>query len=418
MAIAGLFYHWYENCINNGGEAKTDNNIKQVINREVMAARKLCPDTIPSDHRLIAFTRLKEVEHPQRVQGMNKTGLRLTAVILVTLFVAVLTGGCGGGGDKKPAASEFKFKDEYKLTMNVTPQTMWGQGATKFAELAKEYTKGKVNIKVYPNAMLTGGDQMRQVEMVQNGSIDFMVNSTINIAPTIPEFDVWGLPFMFPSYKAVDAAMASPAATDLFKALEKKNMVGLAWGENGFREVTNNKRPIKSPDDMKGLKMRVVTPMYIDIMRALGANAVSMNWGEVFTSLQQGVIDGQENPIAGIIIPNKVYEVQKYLTNWHYSYDALAVVANKKTFDSFPPEIRDQLKKAAVDAMKWEVAESRKALDDGIKLLKEKGVTVTDLTPAELAKFRELTKPVYDKYAQKVGPQVVKSFEEAVAKAK
>jgi len=189
-----------------------------------------------------------------------------------------------------------------------------------------------------------------------------------------------------------------------------KYMGGLAWRENGFLEVTNNKRPIKSPDDMKGLKMRVVTPMYIDIMRALGANAVSMNWGEVFTSLQQGVIDGQENPIAGIIIPNKVYEVQKYLTNWHYSYDALAVVANKKTFDSFPPEIRDQLKKAAVDAMKWEVAESRKAL--------EKGVTVTDLTPAELAKFRELTKPVYDKYAQKVGPQVVKSFEEAVAKAK
>jgi tripartite ATP-independent transporter DctP family solute receptor len=349
---------------------------------------------------------------------MKKTGLRLVALVMVMMFVAVLAG-CGGGGDKKPApAADFKFKDEYKLTMNVTPQTMWGQGATKFAELAKEYTKGKVNIKVYPNAMLTGGDQMRQVEMVQNGSIDFMVNSTINIAPTIPEFDVWGLPFMFPSYKAVDAAMASPAATDLFKALEKKNMVGLAWGENGFREVTNNKRPIKSPDDMKGLKMRVVTPMYIDIMRALGANAVSMNWGEVFTSLQQGVIDGQENPIAGIIIPTKVYEVQKFITNWHYSYDALAVVANKKVWDGFPPEIRDQLKKAAVDAMKWEVAESRKALDVGIKTLKEKGMTVTDLTPAELAPFRELTKPVYEKYAPKVGPQVVKSFQDAVAKVK
>ncbi len=358
----------------------------------------------------------KEVGHPLGVHGMKKSGLRLLALLVVISFVMVLAG-CGGG-EKKPAAADFKFKDEYKLTMNVAPQTMWGQGATKFAELAKEYTKGKVNIKVYPNAMLTGGDQMRQVEMVQNGSIDFMVNSTINIAPTVPEFDVWGLPFMFPSYKAVDAAMASPAATDLFKALEKKNMVGLAWGENGFREVTNNKKPITSPDDMKGLKMRVVTPMYIDIMRALGANAVSMNWGEVFTSLQQGVIDGQENPIAGIIIPTKIYEVQKYLTNWHYSYDALAVVANKKTFESFPPEIRDQLKKAAVDAMKWEVAESRKALDAGIKTLKEKGVTVTDLTPEQLAKFREMTKPAYDKYAQKVGPQVVKSFEEAVAKAK
>lgn len=342
----------------------------------------------------------------------------MLAVALVITLVALMAG-CGGkqAQSDKGKAGDVKLKEEYKLTMNVTKETKWGQGAVKFAELAKEYTNGKVNIKVYPSAMLTGGDQMRQVEMVQNGSIDFMVNSTINIAPTIPEFDVWGLPFMFPDYKAVDAAMNSPAADKLLKALEKYNMVGLAWGENGFREVTNNKRPITSPDDMKGLKMRVVTPMYIDIMRALGANAVSMNWGEVFTSLQQGVIDGQENPIVGVIIPTKIYEVQKYITNWHYSYDALAVVVNKNTWNSFPPEIREQLKKAAVDAMKWQIAESRKGLDEGIEFLKSKGMTVTDLTPQQLAAFKQVTKPVYDKYAQKVGPDMVKAFEEAVAKA-
>jgi tripartite ATP-independent transporter DctP family solute receptor len=353
--------------------------------------------------------------------SMSKKWIRIIAVSVIVIFAAVMAG-CGGGskapaaGEKK--AEEVKLKAEYKLTMNVAAQTKWGEGAMKFAELAKEYTKGKVNIKVYPNAMLTGGDQMRQTEMVQNGSIDFMVNSTINIAPTVQEFDVWGLPFMFDDYKAVDAVMNSSAPDRLFKALDKYNMVGLAWGENSFREVTNNKRPIASPDDMKGIKMRVVTPLYIDIMRALGANAVSMNWGEVFTSLQQGVIDGQENPIVGIIIPNKVYEVQKHLTNWHYSYDALAVVSNKATWNSFPPEIKEQLQKAAKDSMKWQVGESRKSLTEGIGFLKQKGMTVTDLTPEQIAKFRELTKPVYEKYAQKVGKDVAKSFEDEAAKAK
>lgn len=357
-----------------------------------------------------------------RVRKMEKSIRRVLAVAVVFALL-VLTAGCSGGGSKpaaeKPAegSSAPQLKSEYKLTMNVAPETKWGQGGVKFAELAKEYTGGKVNIKVYPNAMLTGGDQMRQAEMVQSGAIDFMLNSTINIAPTIPEFDAFGLPFLFPSYEAVDAAIEAGAADPLFKALEKYNMVGLAWGENGFREVTNNKRPIKTPDDFKGLKMRVVTPMYIDIMRALGANAVSMNWGEVFTALQQGTIDGQENPIVGIIIPTKIYEVQKYLTNWHYSYDALALAVNKDVWNSFPPDIQEQLKKAAADAMAYQKKISREGLAEGIEFLKQKGMTITDLTPEEVAVFKEKVKPVYEKYAQKVGLEIVKGFEDAVAKA-
>jgi len=348
--------------------------------------------------------------------------LRRVLVVAVVLALLVVTAGCSGnkpqpaGNGQSAEDQGAQFKNEYKLTMNVANETMWGQGAVKFAELAKEYTNGKVNIKVYPNAMLTGGDQMRQVEMVQSGAIDFMFNSTINIAPTIPEFDAFGLPFLFPSYEAVDTAIAAGAADPLFRALDKYNMVGLGWGENGFREVTNNKRPIKTPDDFKGLKMRVVTPMYIDIMRAFGANAVSMNWGEVFTSLQQGTIDGQENPIVGIIIPNKIYEVQKYITNWHYSYDAIALAVNKNVWNSFPADIQDQLKKAAADAMKYQKEISRKGLTEGIELLKQKGMTVTDLTPDEIKAFKDKVKPVYDKYAQKVGLDIVKGFEDAVAK--
>jgi tripartite ATP-independent transporter DctP family solute receptor len=256
---------------------------------------------------------------------------------------------------------------------------------------------------------------MRQAEMVQSGAIDFMLNSTINIAPTIPEFDVFSLPFMFPSYEAVDAVVNSEAGQKLLDVLGDYNMVGLGYGENGFRELTNNVRPITSPDDMKGLKIRVVTPIYIDIMRALGANPIAMNWGEVFTSLQQGVIDGQENPVVGIIIPNKVYEVQKYMTNWHYSYDALVLAVNKDVWESFPADLQEQIQRAAKDAMAYQIQISREGLAEGNDFLREQGMEVTDLTPEQLAPFKELTKPVYDDYAEKVGLDIVKAFEEVVA---
>jgi tripartite ATP-independent transporter DctP family solute receptor len=353
---------------------------------------------------------------------MNKKLLRFLAVGM--LFILVL--GCVGcsGGQEEPAGGEGEgegegeevaLKSEYKLTMNVSTDTCWGQGGVKFAELVNEYTDGKVNVKVYPNAQLVGGDQMRQAEMVQSGAIDFMLNSTINIAPTIPEFDVFSLPFMFPSYEAVDAVVNSEAGQKLLDVLGDYNMVGLGYGENGFRELTNNVRPITSPDDMKGLKIRVVTPIYIDIMRALGANPIAMNWGEVFTSLQQGVIDGQENPVVGIIIPNKVYEVQKYMTNWHYSYDALVLAVNKDVWESIPADLQEQIQRAANDTMAYQIQISREGLAEGNDFLREQGMEVTDLTPEQLVPFKELTKPVYDDYAEKVGLDIVKAFEEVVA---
>ena len=330
----------------------------------------------------------------------------LTGILVFAMILGV------AGLDGADAA----LKSEYKLTMNVSNETAWGQGGVKFAELVKEYTDGKVNVKVYPNAQLVGGDQMRQAEMVSSGAIDFMLNSTINIAPIIPECNAFSLPFMFPSYEAVDAVTSSKGGEMVFGALENYNMVGLAWGENGFRELTNSVKPIAHPDDMKGLKIRVVTPIYVDIMRALGANAIAMNWGEVFTALQQGTIDGQENPIVGIIIPNKIYEVQDYLTNWHYSYDALILAVNKDVWNGFDPQIQEQVKKAAMDAMHWQVHDvSRVGLGDGIEFLKEQGMTIIDPTPEQLAAFRERTKAVYDKWSEKVGKEVVEAFEEAVA---
>ena len=168
----------------------------------------------------------------------------------------------------------------------------------------------------YPT-QLSGGDQMRQAEMVGRGALDLVVTSAINVTPLVPEMAVFSLPYMYSNYDQVDATTQGAPGEMLAEILGEKGIVVLAWGENGFREITNNIRPIKTPDDMKGLNMRVAGPMYIDVMNALGANPQQMQWGETMTALQQGVVDGQENPIGAVIIPQQVYEVQKYLTTWH-----------------------------------------------------------------------------------------------------
>src|SRR5690606_29302094 len=178
----------------------------------------------------------------------------------------------------------------------------------------------------------------------------------------------------------------------------------LAWGENGFREVTNNVRPIKSPEDMKGLKMRVAGPMYIDVMNALGANPQQMQWTETFTALQQGVVDGQENPIGAVIIPQRVYEVQKYLTTWKYSYDPVFLGVSKQLWDSWHPESQEKMQAAASEALAYQKQITRDDTEKGIAYLQEQGMEVHEPSSEELQAFREATQPAFDTWSEKVGP--------------
>jgi len=201
------------------------------------------------------------------------------------------------------------------------------------------------------------------------------------------------------------------------KWLEEKGITGLGIGVNGYRELTNSKRPITSPDDMKGIKFRVAgTKLYLETFKLLGANAVTMNFGEVFTSLQQGVIDGQENPTA-IIDSSKLYEVQKYLTMWHYSFDPLVLCINSKLFDSLSPADRKAIRAAAKDAVAYEravSAEDEKALPE---VLRKKGMQVNTLTPAQIAVFKDRVKPVYAMVEGTVGAENMKLMLAEVAKA-
>ncbi|MGY9048580.1 MAG: DctP family TRAP transporter solute-binding subunit, partial [Rhodobacterales bacterium] len=292
--------------------------------------------------------------------------------------------------------------------------TTWQKGADKFGELLAEKTGGKFDVRVFPNAQLSGGDQMRQAEMVGRGALDLVVTSAINVTPLVPEMAVFSLPYLYAGYDQVDATTQGPAADMLEEILRDKGIEVLAWGENGFREVTNNVRPVKSPEDMKGLNMRVAGPMYIDVMNALGANPQQMQWGETMTALQQGVVDGQENPIGAVIIPQQVYEVQKYLTTWHYSYDPIFLGVSKKRWDSLDSETQNQMRAAAEEAMAYQREITRKGTADGVAFLRDKGMEVYEPSEAELQAFREATQPAFDEWAGKVGTDIVGAFRKAI----
>ncbi len=219
---------------------------------------------------------------------------------LVTVTVALVLGLLAA-----PVAADYK--PEFKTSIVVSEQTPWGQAANRFATAVRYRTQGRINIKNYFDGQLFADKQTAEFPLLQQGVADFALGSTINWSAQVKELNLFALPFMFPSYQALDAVQASEPGRRLFKLIEQKGVVPIAWGENGFRELTNSKRPVRRPEDLQGLKVRVVgIPIFVETFRALGANPVTMNLGEMLAALQQGTIDGQENPIA-LIVPYRFW---------------------------------------------------------------------------------------------------------------
>jgi TRAP-type transport system periplasmic protein len=315
-----------------------------------------------------------------------------------------------------------RYKKEYKMTLNVGPQFYWGMGAVKFAELVKQKTNGKINIKPYFGSALLKGAQLKSPQMVAKGVIDCAYESTINSSPVIPEMNIFSLPFFINTFENLDKMENGETGKAIFKAMDRVDLVPLAWAENGFRQVTNSKRVIKMPEDLKRLRLRVVgSPIFIDIFRQLGADPVNMNWGDAVTAFQQGVVDGQENPV-GVLIPVQIWQYQKYATFWNYLVDPLIVYWNKREFNRFPKNIQKAIREAAIESARYEKALCRAGLDgtksldilknefnytmkvpDPVKYMESKGMTVTFLSDAQRNAFIEATKSLYDKWVPKIG---------------
>lgn len=311
-------------------------------------------------------------------------------------------------------AGDAAAQQTYRLTHNVSTETTWHTGAERFAELVSERTGGEVEIRIHPNAELSGGDQIRMVEMVGRGQIDFALTSAINVTPMLEEMAVFSLPYLYEGYEDVDATLQGPPAERMAEIMGENGLVTLAWGENGFRELTNSVKPVRSPADLEGMTIRVAGPMYIDIMQDLGANPQQMQWTEVFSALQQGVVDGQENPIGAIIVPQRIYEVQDHITVWNYSYDPLFLAISEQLWDSLDADTQEIVRQSALEAMEYQIEVSRDLTAQGLDRLRDEGMEVTELSAEEIDAFREATRNSYELWRERVGPELVDLFEQTV----
>ena len=340
---------------------------------------------------------------------MKNVGGKCAGAVLVGMLVVALS---------MPAWAAYKA--EYKMSVRTTQTSPWGAGGQKFADIVREKSGGQINIKVYFNGALFADDQTKEFMLTKQGVADFALGSTINWSPQLRVLNLFNLPFMFPSYEALDAVKNGAAGKMIKDQMDKFGVIFLGWGENGYRELTNRLRPVTSPDDMKGLKVRAASsPIFIDTFTAMGANPVLMNWGDALSALQQGTIDAQENPVNVIILPYKIAQLHKYITVWHYAIDPLILGVSKTTWDTFTAADKRMMQQAAEESMKWELREAREGLSkDGAsyKKLEADGMTVNYLTPAQIKVFQDRSKSVYDKWTKEIGEDVVKAAFADVAK--
>jgi C4-dicarboxylate-binding protein DctP len=296
-----------------------------------------------------------------------------------------------------------------KFSHVVASNTPKGAAAEKFKELAEKYTDGKVKVEIYPNSTLYKDKE--ELEALQLGAVQMLAPSNSKFGPIgVREFEVFDLPYILPDLPTLRKVTDGPLGAKLLKLLQPKGMTGLAYWDNGFKEMTANKKLI-APADYKGLKFRIQSSKVLEAQfRALGAVPQVMAFSEVYQALQTGVVDGQENT-ASNIYTQKMHEVQKYLTMTNHGYIGYVVVVNKKFWDGLPADIRSQLEKAMNEATAFGNGQSAKENEEALAAIKKAGKTEIDtLTPEQDAAMRKAMEPVYKEVAARVGQPLIDEF--------
>lgn len=333
----------------------------------------------------------------------------LVFILCLVVAISLVLVGCGGKKEEPKKAEQKKISIKMSVT-TPSESSPWNVGAKKWAELVKQRTNGRVEITTFPNEQLSSGNQQKGIEQVAAGVTGASLHSTIIYSVIEPKLAVVSMPWIMPNNAAVDKAMKGAPGEKVKELIRAKGIEPLAFGENGFRHWTNSKRPLATPDDMKGLKIRVPgMKMYIALFKAMGADPTSMSFSEVFTALQQGTVDGQENPIS-VIYTTKLNEVQKYMTICNYSYDPIVLGINKKLWDSIDKETQDIMKKAAVEAMELNVKLTREDEAKQLDEMKKKGLQVNVLTPEQIKVFQASVTSVYKEQEPIIGKALLDMF--------
>jgi TRAP-type transport system periplasmic protein len=269
-------------------------------------------------------------------------------------------------------------------------------GAEKFAELVAAKSGGKLKVVLFPGGQL-GGDA-QTISAVQGGTVDFSLQNSGILASQVKDFEIYDFPFLFANPKEVDAIVDGDFGKKLHGKLQDKGMVGLAYFELGFRNITNSKRPINKVEDLEGLKLRVIpNAINVDWVKAVGANPTPMAFPEVYAGLEGKAIDGQENPLT-VINANKFFEVQKHLALTGHQYNPQSLIVSKKTWDSLSADEKKAVQDSATEAALFQRKLNRELMDSNLDALKKAGMAVTQFSPEEQKKMQEKMKPVLDKH--------------------
>ena len=281
-------------------------------------------------------------------------------------------------------------------------------GVKKFAELVAAKSGGKMKVQEFPSNQL--GNEQQQTSALQGGVQEMQSPATTSIATIVKEFGVIDYPFSISSFAQADALLDGPVGKALLDKLPEKGLVGLAYWDLGFRNVTNSKRPIAKAEDLDGIKIRVIpNPVFLETFKAFKANPVPMSFNELYTALETKTVDGQENPFA-VILSNKFYEVQKFVSATNHVYATNIILVSKKFYDKLSPADQKILRDAAVEARDYQRKLSREAAASAVEQLKAKGMQYNDVSPAEQQRMQAIAKPVWEKVSTGLDPTFMKLY--------
>ncbi|WP_339490737.1 TRAP transporter substrate-binding protein [Pseudomonas sp. EL_65y_Pfl2_R95] len=290
-----------------------------------------------------------------------------------------------------------------------------GRAAKLLSEEVAKASDGKLKVRTFGAASLGPDDQMQNALI--GGAQEMMVGSTATLVGITKEMAVWDTPFLFSSAEQADKVLDGPVGREIMDKLEEKGLVGLVYWENGFRNMTNNVRPIEKMEDFDGIKLRVMpNPVFLETFKLMGANAVPLPFSELFTALETKAVDGQENPF-NTILSSKFFEVQKYLTITNHVYSPWIVLASKRWWDGLSKTEQDIIMQAAVKARDSERQDTRAEAAKALAQLKENGMQINEISPAEVERMREKAKPAIQQVTDTVGQQLFDQVQTEVKKA-
>ena len=334
--------------------------------------------------------------------------IKFTLCALAVAAVASTAAGCAQAQDFKPRIVRFGY--------GLVDESNQGRAVRMFAKEVEKASGGKMKVRAIGNASLGSDTQMQQALI--GGAQEMMVGSTATLVGLVPEMAIWDTPFLFTSAKEADTVLDGPSGDKVKSKLEAKGMVGLVYWENGFRNLTNSKRPVTKVEDLNDVKLRVMqNNVFLDSFKALGANAVPLPFSELFTALETRAVDGQENPF-NTVLSSKFYEVQKYLTVTNHVYSPWIVTVSKKWWDTLSPAEKKVLQDAAVKSRDFERKDTREEAAKALADLKSKGMQVNELAPAEINRMREKLTSVNANIAKSVGQSTWDEVNAAVQKAR